>query len=263
MRFVLVHGGGHGAWCWDLLVPELRKLGHEPVTMDLPGHGARRNELSTWAGYRDAVVEVLQPGDVLVGHSVGCGAATRAADVFTDLRHIVYLAGGLPVEGRSPISQINNSTWDFGDGKHQYDIDAAGVAKRPDDDEYQHFTSLERTTELFFHDCSPEVAAWAFEQLTPQRRTLNHESVSVPRFWEADLPRSLIQCTEDRIILPEWYAKWARRMGVKPLTIATSHSPFLSRPTELAHLLVQAVDTKPIGPMDPYGDGIDPSSTGS
>ena len=31
MRFVLVHGASHGAWCWDLLVPELNRLGHEAV----------------------------------------------------------------------------------------------------------------------------------------------------------------------------------------------------------------------------------------
>ena len=28
MRFVLIHGGYHGAWCWDKLTPELEKLGH-------------------------------------------------------------------------------------------------------------------------------------------------------------------------------------------------------------------------------------------
>ena len=25
MRFVLVHGGHHGAWCWEKLTPELRE----------------------------------------------------------------------------------------------------------------------------------------------------------------------------------------------------------------------------------------------
>ncbi len=35
------------------------------------------------------------------------------------------------------------------------------------------------------------------------------------------------------------------------LEIATSHSPFLSRPAELAELLVTALDTEPIGPLLP------------
>jgi alpha-beta hydrolase superfamily lysophospholipase len=39
MRFVLVHDAAHGAWCWELLIPELVKLGHEAVAIDLPGAG--------------------------------------------------------------------------------------------------------------------------------------------------------------------------------------------------------------------------------
>jgi hypothetical protein len=35
------------------------------------------------------------------------------------------------------------------------------------------------------------------------------------------------------------------------LTIDTSHCPFLSRPQQLAELLVHATTTKPVGPLDP------------
>lgn len=38
---ILVHGSSHGAWCWDLLAPELKRLGHDVVAFDLPGAGAR------------------------------------------------------------------------------------------------------------------------------------------------------------------------------------------------------------------------------
>ena len=34
--FVLVHGGLHGASCWDLLRPELEARGHRTFAMDLP-----------------------------------------------------------------------------------------------------------------------------------------------------------------------------------------------------------------------------------
>ena len=100
MRFVLVHGGAHGAWCWDLLVPELSALGHQAVTPELPGHGARQRETATVDGYRDAVLEYLEPGDVLVGHSLGAPVAVMAADRFPNLEHLCILAGQLPVDGR-------------------------------------------------------------------------------------------------------------------------------------------------------------------
>jgi hypothetical protein len=40
-------------------------------------------------------------------------------------------------------------------------------------------------------------------------------------------------------------------MGVQPLTIDSSQSPFFSQPAELDQLLVQAVNTTPIGPLTP------------
>jgi hypothetical protein len=52
--------------------------------------------------------------------------------------------------------------------------------------------------------------------------------------------------------MPRWLADTvAARLGVEQLTIDASHSPFLSRPQELAELLVHATTTKPIGPLIP------------
>jgi pimeloyl-ACP methyl ester carboxylesterase len=102
MRFVLVHGGFHAAWCWSRTISELEQLGHKALAVDLPGHGDRLNEESTLDNRREAILSVLQPGDVLVGHSGGGFDATLAADAATDLvSHIVYLAAALPREGRS------------------------------------------------------------------------------------------------------------------------------------------------------------------
>jgi len=34
--FALVHGGWHGAWCWERLAPLLQQAGHDVMAMDLP-----------------------------------------------------------------------------------------------------------------------------------------------------------------------------------------------------------------------------------
>src|ERR1700735_3772672 len=102
MRFVLVHGGFHAAWCWERTIPELNRLGHDAVTVDIPGHGTRLHEESTLANRRDAIVGVLRAGDVLVGHSGGGFDITLAADAASDLvAHITYVAAALPREGRT------------------------------------------------------------------------------------------------------------------------------------------------------------------
>ena len=52
--------------------------------------------------------------------------------------------------------------------------------------------------------------------------------------------------------MPRWLADTvAERLGVEPLTIDASHSPFLSRPAELAELLVQATTTTPVRGLQP------------
>ena len=80
VRFVLVHGGFHGAWCWDKLVPELEAFGHEALAIDLPGSGERLEEKANHASWRAAFRDVVEDGDVLVGHSQGGFAISLAAD---------------------------------------------------------------------------------------------------------------------------------------------------------------------------------------
>ena len=75
MRLVLTHGAMHGSWCWKYVLEELAALGVPAIAPDLPGHGDRTNEPATLDGYRKALLDVLEPDDVLVGHSLGVWAS--------------------------------------------------------------------------------------------------------------------------------------------------------------------------------------------
>ena len=252
MRFVLVHGGFHGAWCWNRTIGELERLGHEAVAVDLPGHGERRHETepTTVAGRTAAVVAALREGDVLVGHSGGGFDITHAADARPDLvAHVCYLAAALPREGRTwPEAMATRADGTMGD------FDVAGMLRHlaVDGDGSMSVATVEGARELFFHDCDDETVRWAFERLGPERGgETSTAAVSVPRFWAADIPRSFIRCLQDRA-MPPWLSELvAERLGVQAQTIDTSHSPFLSRPAELAALLVAAANTTPVGPLRP------------
>jgi pimeloyl-ACP methyl ester carboxylesterase len=253
MRFVMVHGGFHGAWCWERTSAALAALGHEAVAVDLPGHGERSHETepTTFAGRLDAIVPVLQPGDVLVGHSGGGFDITCAANAAPELvGHVVYLAAGFPREGRTmPEAMVMRL-----DGSTSDDYDVAGMLQHLTfgDDGGMTFEDIAGPRELFYHDCDEATVAWAFERLCAERGgETSSLPVSVPAFWQADLPRSYILCLQDRA-KPRWLSDVViERLGVEPLTIDASHSPFLSRPEELAELLVHATTTTPIGPLRP------------
>ncbi len=257
MRFVLVHGGFHAAWCWDHTIAELQSLGHDAVAVDLPGHGALIDEESTLANRREAIVAAMLSGDekcVLVGHSGGGFDATLAADARPDLvSHIVYLAAALPREGRTYPEAM--AMRDDEQLEEDFDGDVAGMLSHLhfDEDGAMTFADFDGAWEYFYHDCDEATARWAFERLGPERfGDTTVTPVSVPSFWEADLPRSFIVCEQDRS-MPRWLADTvARRLGVKQLTIDASHSPFLSRPRELAELLVHATTTTPVAALTPH-----------
>lgn len=250
MRFVLVHGASHGAWCWERLIPELEKLGHEAVAIDLPGHGRRAGEESTMPAYRDAVIEALKGGDVLVGHSMGAAVVAVAADARPDLvGHLCLIAGPLPVEGK-PLSY--QSTSPSVGGAVNAENDEESVSERvmtmaPDGKTFSW--DREAAKAAFYNDLDEATIDWAAAQLTPQALAPVIEPLHLPNLAAADLPRSYVACLQDRAYPPRVARLQARRFGVQPLTIESSHFPFLSRPALLAELLVRGVDTPPIRPM--------------
>lgn len=251
MRFVFVHGGFHASWCWSRTSAELEKLGHEAVAVDLPGHGARIDEASTLANRRQAVASVLRDSDVLVGHSGGGFDATLGADTAPGLvSHIIYLAAALPREGRSYTEAMTMRNAE--DGELDGDVGEMLGYLHFSDDGAMTFAKFEDAWKYFCHDSDEQTARWAYERLGLERfGETTVAPVFVPQFWAADLPRSFIRCLQDRS-MPRWLADTvSHRLGVEQLTIDTSHSPFLSRPRELAELLLHATTTTPVGPLIP------------
>jgi pimeloyl-ACP methyl ester carboxylesterase len=225
MDVALVHGSYHGAWCWDRLRPELEALGHRVITMDLPitapGLGA--------ADYAQTIVDALEgfESPVLVGHSMA-GLIIPLVAARRQVRRLVFLAAFLPkpdlsineqraaepIDGRIPPS---SSEWtDLGDGVWMVGPKTA--------------------TELFFHDAPPEVARWATERLRPQSYAVMNEVTPLDTWPEVE-SRTIV-CADDRALNPSWFRAASRdRLGVEAVEIGGSHSPFLTRPGELARLL--------------------------
>lgn len=109
--FVLVHGGGHGGWCYDKLARLLRAQGHDVYTPTLTGLGERKHLLTpdtNLSTHITDIVNVLIYQDlrdvILVGHSYGgmviTGVADRAAD---RIRELVYLDAAHPENGQSLV----------------------------------------------------------------------------------------------------------------------------------------------------------------
>ena len=109
--YVLVHGGGHGGWCYQRVARILRSHGHEVHAPTLTGLGERAHLLRADIDldfHITDIVNVLEYEDlrdvILVGHSYGgmviTGVADRAA---ARIGHLVFLDAATPINGQSLV----------------------------------------------------------------------------------------------------------------------------------------------------------------
>jgi pimeloyl-ACP methyl ester carboxylesterase len=251
MRYLLIHGGFHGAWCWQKLIPELEKLGHDAVAIDLPGHGERREEPSNLVNRAEAIASAVQAGDVLVGHSGGGFDISLAANLIPDkIGRLIYLAAGVPIEGAPLVAATAGAA--AGDQVKRLNETISPAALRTNERGRLEWIDFEAARQLFYHDCSKSEAAAAFGQLSAAPPEILIEPVLIPAFWKAELPRSYIVCLQDRALPFATAMAFAGRLGVVPHFIDSSHSPFLSQPADLAWTLVAAATDQPVSPLRPY-----------
>jgi len=239
LRFVLVHGGHHGAWCWDKLVPELERLGHAALAIDLPGSGERLREHASHASWRATFRDVVEEGDVLVGHSMGGFAISLAADEVPDrVRRLVYLSAAVPIEGKTMGDAVSDTAADFARSAGMPSAEFMELVELPEQGPCMALTKKEAADRIFYHDCSPEDQAWAWEHLTPLPVGPAIEPFHLPNFWAAPIPRDFILTTDDRSHSVDMDNRFMARLGLTTaFSIVSSHSPFISRPADTAKLL--------------------------
>ncbi len=161
--FVLVHGGGHGGWCYQKVARLLQAEGHLVYAPSLPGmgeHSHQRHPGIDLDAHIDDVVNLLFYEDltdaILVGHSYGGMVITGAADRAPGrVGHRVYLDAAYPDDGESlhehafaSIDQTRQGMWVE---------DGVELVMKPEPF-YAGFFGI--------HD--PALADWTNARLTPQ-----------------------------------------------------------------------------------------------
>jgi pimeloyl-ACP methyl ester carboxylesterase len=209
---LLVHGAWHGSWCWELLVPELAARGWTTATVDLPSASGDEK-----AGmYDDARVireelDRIEGPVLLLAHSYGGIPATEAAAAASNVTQLVYLAAHMIDRGESLISAIGGA-W--------YPPETTVLPPLP--------------PSMFYADVPRDEADRAAARLMPQSaRSFSEELTEAA--WKT-IPSTYILCEEDRSLSADFQEKVSPRANAVH-RIATSHSPFLSRPAELADLI--------------------------
>lgn len=216
--FVLVPGaGGHAAY-WALLVPELRRRGHEAIAVDIAGDDPALG----LPEYAQAVDRAIggQDGVVLVAQSL---AGFTAPMVSQPVAMIVLLNAMIPEPGETP------GQWG--------DATGSGEARRVADEAAGRSGEFDAET-YFLHDLPGEARA-ALAAAGPPR-----EQAGTPfgqpcafRHWP-DVPVKVLIGAGDRLFPAEFQRRVAKeRLGLDADEIPGGHLVALSNPHGLADRL--------------------------
>lgn len=231
---VLVHGAYHGGWCFEQVVPLLEERGHRILAPDLPGMGADAASglvatLEEWSEFLARLVDAQSSPVILVGHSRAGLVISRTAELIPDrLAGLVYLTAILAPPGVAAGKVV---------GFDDLSPEIGAAVTLSADGRTSRWSSAELARRAFYNETDISVAERAFARLCPEP-TVNLDlplTISPERYGR--VPRAYIQCLRDAAIP---IALQRRMVAAQPCTVFaldTDHSPFYSRPEELAVLL--------------------------
>lgn len=236
--YILVHGAGHGAWCWNKVIPLLEAKGYKVIALDLPGRGDDTAKLANITLDDDVksvtdAATVIEGKVILLGHSSGGIVISQAAEHLGPKKvdKLIYLDAFLPQNGESVFSLA---------GK----ISESGKASSISESDRFIFSGDKKvfkwnpafTEQLFYHDCLKEDIAFANAHLLWNTVANIATPVHVSDSSYGAVKKYYILCTE---------AKDLDKSGMvsnvhceKIYKLPSSHSPFFSMPQKLVDILI-------------------------
>ncbi|MGQ0432785.1 MAG: alpha/beta fold hydrolase [Microthrixaceae bacterium] len=231
--FALVHGAWHTGSCWDPTAALLREAGHTVVAPDLPCDDAGAG-LDAYAATVVTALDAVHPADdiVLVGHSLG-GLTIPLVAAAVPVRALVFLCALVPLPGASVVDdlyQLDDTfapEWDeLSSHLEMHDDRSTSWPADPDP----------AAIDALYHDCPPDLAAWASRQLRRQARAPIVEPSPLARYPE--VPSIAIVGADDRVLNAGSCARHAaERLGASVVWLDGGHSPMLAQPSALVDAL--------------------------
>jgi pimeloyl-ACP methyl ester carboxylesterase len=219
---VLVHGAFGDGSSWAKVIPLLEAKGLHVTAV--------QNPLSSLADDVAATKRAIANQDgpvILVGHS-WAGMVISEAGNDPKVVGLVYVAALVPDEGQAANDVLK--PYAASPGLGEVKPAAAG------------FLSLTRKgiEEDFVPDIPPAERAIAYATQGPWNSTCLSDKVMVPA-WTTK-PSWFIAAADDRILPPEYEQAVAKHIHATTTTLTAGHVPMLSKPREVASVIVDTIN---------------------
>jgi pimeloyl-ACP methyl ester carboxylesterase len=234
--FVLVHGAWQASFVWDKVKASLEAEGNKVVLVELAGHGNDQTPVAeiTFDGYVKQVTDVIDSLNipvVLVGHSLGGAIVTQAAcKVPQKIDKLIYVAGFIPKSGSSVFDYSAMDKGTSIPSALEFSTDGSTVTIA---------NPQVNMREIFCKDGSDEDINLLVEKLRPEPvaaagTPLNYSS----EIYSTIANKYYVYTTEDKAIsFPFQQQMVAEAHILNTYEIKAGHSPFLSKPGDLVHIL--------------------------
>ncbi len=236
-HFILVHGAWEESRAWNDAAAPLRQSGHEVTAIDLPGHGANKQDVSevTMAGYVQSVVNTLNRLDhpvILVGHSMTGSVISQVAErIPQKIERLIFVAAFLLKDGGTVMEAMQSD---------------AGNQLLPQvvfsDDQTFGTVSEETFRSVGLHDVDERVIERVLPLMGGKQATepfMAKMALSESNF--GSVPKTYIRTDIDRVTSPELQDRMIANWPVETvLDIEAGHFPAFSVPEKLAELLAKS-----------------------
>ncbi|KAK8693255.1 hypothetical protein V6N13_070848 [Hibiscus sabdariffa] len=246
-HFVLVHGGGFGAWCWYKTIALLEEGGFKATAVDLTGSGIHSfdtngiTSLSQYAKPLTDFLEKLHEGEkvILVGHDFGGACISYAMELFPfKIAKAVFVAAAMLTNGQSTLDMFSLQA-----GSNDLMRQAQIFVYANGNDHPPTAIDLDKSLlrDLLFNQSPSKDVALASVSMRPipfapvlEKLSLSDEKYgSVRRFYiETPEDNAIPTVLQESMISSSPPEKVFRLKGA-------DHSPFFSRPQALHKLFVE------------------------
>jgi pimeloyl-ACP methyl ester carboxylesterase len=219
---VLVHGAFADGSSWDAVIPLLQAKGLKVIAVQNP-----LTSLADDVQFTNRAISEAPGPVVLVGHSWG-GAVITEAGVHEKVKALVYVAAFAPSVDQSSIDTVK--AYPTPPGLAHPVVDGAGFLK----------LSPEDVARYFAQDV-PAAQANLIATSQGAVRGKNFEEKLTKAAWQTR-PSWYIVAEKDLMIDPAAQREAATKIKATVTSLPTSHVPMLSKPREVADVIIAAAN---------------------
>ncbi|KAG6720849.1 hypothetical protein I3843_03G083700 [Carya illinoinensis] len=246
-HFVLVHGGGFGAWCWYKTIALLEESGFKVSAIELTGSGIHAydtNNITSLSQYVEPLTNFLAnlaEGEkvILVGHDFGGACISHAMESFpSKISKAVFIAAAMLTNGQSTLDMFSKQA-----GSNDLMRQAQIFLYANGNDQPPTSVDIERSLlrDLLFNQSPAKDVALASVSMRPMPFAPVLEKLSLTDIKYGSVRRFYIETPEDNAIP---IALQQSMINSSPPECVfrikgADHSPFFSKPQALHKLLVE------------------------